>query len=192
MQLTNEQKEILSMVSKFGCLDIEQIKILMQPCNEKTVIMMINIMIKNHMLCLISERYVAIYGSQNALQLSTIACVWVMMEMSSSDEIKESMKAEPPSQIYFTANRKDSFEMIYIDSNNLFKLNTMQEKYKNQYLQKASLHAKHCIVLVINDENNKEMLMKIKEYHLNFPFILALVPVSVHGKPSIRFLKSTP
>ena len=38
VQLTREEHDILSYVSKFGCLDIEQLKVLMQPLESKYVI----------------------------------------------------------------------------------------------------------------------------------------------------------
>ncbi len=191
MQLVNEQQEILSLVSKFGCLDIEQIKILMEPFSEKMVIMLVNNMIKNHMLSLTNQRYVTIFGNQNSLQLSTIACIWAMMEMSSKADIKESMRAEPPAQIYFTANHKDAFEVMYVDTANIFKLNTLQERFKVRSLSKSSSLTNNCILLVISDENSRDLLVKIKDYDFIFPFGIAIVSTSSLGKPPIRFLKGT-
>lgn len=196
MYLTNEQKEILNLVSKFGGLDIEQLKILMEPYEEKTITLLVNSLVKNHMLSIIDKNkhhYIVTFGNEKMLKLSTIACVWVMIEMTSSkDEFHESMNADPPAQFYFTSNRKEAYEILHIDSNNLYQLNAIQERYRARTKKKNKIFADNYIVLVVNDENNKELIRKISDYNLEFPFILALVFDSDAGKPRIKCLKSTP
>lgn len=201
MSITNEQQEILSLVSKFGCLDIEQLKILLEPYEEKTVNMLVQTLIKNHMISIVNQRdkrYIVPFGNEKSLKHSVISCVWVMMELSTSiDEMKESMKAEAPALFYFTSNRKESFEIMYVDSNNLFKLNAVQEKYKLRNRHKSKAFAENYTVLVVGNKDNNEqenmaLIRQIHGYELEFPFVLALVSGTTNGKPVIRTFKSVP
>lgn len=189
--INDEQKEILSLVSKFGCLDIEQVKILMEPSTEKEIVMLINGLIKDRMLSIVNQKYLIPFGDKNSFNISTISCLWVMMKISSKEEIKESIKAEPPSQIFFTSKRKESYELMYVDESNLYKLNALQEKYDRRNSMNSKLFENTFNVLVIDHERSL-LIPKIKEYNLQFPFLLALVPQTSAGKPSIKFLKSQP
>lgn len=201
MSITNEQQDILSLVSKFGCLDIEQLKILMEPQDEKTVNMLVNNLIKNHVLSIVNRKdktYIVPFGNEKSYNHSVISCVWVMMSLTTSkDEIKESMKAEAPALFYFTSERKKSFEIMYVDSNNLFKLNTVQEKYRIRSKHKSKIISEYYTILVIcnqdnADQENAALIRQIKECEFEFPFILAIVSNATHGKPTIKTLRSVP
>lgn len=201
MSTTKEQQEILNLVSKFGCLDIEQIKVLMEPYEEKTVNLLVNTLIKNHILSVVERNdktYIVPFGNEKAFDYSQIACVWVMMEMSTSkDEIKEAMKAEAPAAFYFTSNRRESFEIMYVNSDNLFKLNIIQERYKMRSKQKSRALVDNYTILVVgnkenNDKENMEIINTIYNYELEFPFILALLSNTGQGKPTIKKYKGIP
>lgn len=189
--INDEQKEILSLVSKFGCLNIEQVKVLMEPNSEKDIVMLINGLVKDRMLSIVNQKYLIPFGDKDAFNISTISCLWVMMKISSKEEIKESMKAEPPSQIFFTSKRTESYELMYIDESNLYKLKALQEKYDRRNSMNSKLFENTYNVLVIDHESSF-LIPKLKEYNLQFPFLLALVSQTSTGKPSIKFLKSQP
>lgn len=209
MSVTKEQQEILSLVSQFGCLDIEQLKILMEPYEKKTVNMLVNALIKKHMLSEVTIKnsqsedqrgitYLVPFGNEKSFKHSIISCVWVMLDVTASkEEIKESIRAEAPAMFYFTSGRKESFEIMYVDSNNLFKLNTIQERYKMRNKHKSKVISENYIILVVgsqesNDQENMDLIKTIYNYDLEMPFILAMVSHSGYGRPVVKKFKSTP
>lgn len=188
-KLTKEQQKILNMISKFGCLHIEQAYQLLNPIQPHISTMLINMLVKNEYIELVHDKYLV---SRNAKEVNhdTIACIWTMMKLvKSNEEIFEAMKAVAPATIYFTRDNKESFEIIPLNETNLISIRNMQDKILAKNKQFEDI-ADNWYVFVID---NKEIIGKIKKCELQFSFIVALHEgQNQAGIPSIRFMKSTP
>ncbi len=191
VQLTREEHDILSYVSKFGCLDIEQLKVLMQPLESKYVITLVNCLIKKRVLSVISSRYLVTINSK--MSRPTISCIWAMLELDSSkSDFSESMRAVFPADIFFTAGRKDSFDVMYLDEGCLNKIALLQERYLKKESSKKSSLIQTIPVFVMDDASNKELIVRIKESGFSFPFILAIIAYGEADRPSVKLAKSVP
>lgn len=189
--LTREEHEIISYVSKFGCLDIEQLKILMQPLESKYVVTLANCMIKKHLMTFLGSRYLVPINCK--ISRPIISCIWAMLQLTSSkDDFIESMRAVAPADIYFTVNRTDSFDVMYIDEGGLNKLGVLQQRYIGKESAKNSDLIKTIPIFVVDDVSNKSLLQRIKDSGFSFPFILAIIAYGESDRPTVRLAKSIP
>ena len=189
-KLTNEQQKILNIISKYGCLHMEQVYQLLNPTPPHIISVLINMLIKNEYVTLIQDKYLVVKNSSKGVNHDIIACIWTMMKLAkNNEEVFESMKAVSPATIYFTRDNKESFEIIPLNETNLITIRNMQDKIlaKNKQFEEI---ADNWYVFVID---NKEIVGKIKKCELQFPFIVALHEGQDQiGVPSIRLMKSTP
>lgn len=187
--ITREEHEILSYVSKFGCLDIEQLKILMQPLESRHVVTLVNCLIKKKVLSVIASRYLVTINSK--VSRPVISCIWAMLELDSSkNDFSESMRAVFPADIFFTIRRKDSFDVMFINEGNLNKIALLQERYLEKECSKKRSLIHTVPVFVVDDASNKQLILKIKESGFSFPFILAIIAYGDAERPSIKLAKS--
>lgn len=191
IKLSHEQQNILNLVSRFGCLDIEQAYYLLKsnPINISAIL--INMLIKNDYLELINEHILVGKGSKKMYDRDIINCIWVMLKIAKNEsEIYDSMSAQAPAKIYFTINGKDSFELIPVNQSKLINIRTAQDKYiaKNEQFKGI---ANNWIVFVTDD---LDVITKIKACNLQFPFLVACVGEidEKTGIPNISLKKSIP
>lgn len=189
--VTKEEHEVISYVCKFGCLDIEQLKILMQPLESRNVVTLVNCMIKKHMILFLGSRYLVPINCK--ISRPIVSCVWAMLQLTSSKEdFLESMRAVAPADIYFTVNRTDSFDVMYLDEGNLNKLGILQQRYIGKESSKKNDLIKTIPIFVVDDVSNKSLLQRIKDSGFSFPFILAIVAYGGSDRPTVRLAKSIP
>ncbi|MEE1256236.1 MAG: DUF5697 family protein [Lachnospiraceae bacterium] len=189
-KLTNEQQKILNIISKYGCLHIEQAYQLLNPTPPHITSILINMLVKNEYIKLMQDKYLVAKNSSKGVNHDTIACIWTMIKLAkSNEEIFESMKAVAPATIYFVRDNKESFEIIPLNETNLIAIRNMQDMILEKNKQFEEI-ADNWYVFVID---NKEIVGKIKKCELRFPFIVALHEgKDQEGIPSIRFMKSIP
>lgn len=192
-KLTNEQQKILNMVSKYGCLHIEQAYILLNPIQTHIASILLNMLVKNDYMDLLQGQYLVMKNSPKGYNPDTIACIWTMMELAqNNEEIFESLKATPPATIFFTRNNRESFEIVSLNESNLINIRTMQDKIIARNKQFEDITNSWYVFVI----DNKEIIAKIKKCNLKFPFIVALHGKSdsnsANSKPAIKFMKSIP
>ncbi len=191
VQLTRDEREIISYVSKFGCLDIEQLKVLMQPMESRNVVILVNCLIKKHVLSFLASRYLVMMNCK--ISMPIISCIWAILELDSSrDDFSEAMRAIFPADIFFTVGRKDSFDVMYVDEGSLNKISLLQERYLEKEHSKKSSLIQSVPMFVMDDVSNKDLIMRIKDSGFSFPFILAIVAYGDSARPTIRLAKSVP
>lgn len=190
-KLSAEQKQIMEFLSKFGCVDMEQLYIIMRPLNSELVTILINMLIKSNHIEIVSGHYLVLKGQSGAYCKETILCIWTMMELSRDrEDYFNALAASSPAKIYFTSKGTNAYELIPINETKLINVRAVQDKIMERNHQFETI-LDSWIVFVCD---NREIIYKIKECKLQFPFIVSYVQPSEipEGKPMIRLLKSTP
>ena len=190
-RLSAEQKRIMEFLSKFGCVDIEQLYIIMRPLNSELVTILINMLVKSNHVEIVAGHYLVLKGQPADYCKDTILCIWSMMELSRErEDYLNALAASSPAKIYFTSKGSNAYELIPINEAKLINVRAVQDKIMERNQQFNSI-LDSWIVFVCD---NREIIYKIKECRLQFPFIVAYVQPSEQpeGRPRIRLLKSIP
>lgn len=189
--LSKEQSMLMDIVSRFGCVSLDQAYILMKPADKRITIQLINMLIKNNYISLVQNKYLTIKGSEDKLNRDVINCIWAMMALSKYDKkvVIDSMRAVKPAVLFFSMNDKETFEVIPLNNSKLINIKATQDMYEAK-MSKFSDIVQNWYVFVIEDP---QMLMKLKQYQLPFKFIVALIgEVKENGYPDVKFKKSVP
>ena len=191
MKLSNEQQRLVDIISHFGCLDVNQAYILLEPSDKKMSTILINMLVKNNIIDIVYGNYLVIHGSDKNkyVDKNMINCIWAMMDLvKKPSEIDEAMLAVKPAKIYVTINNKDSYELVPLSDSNSTIIKCMQERYSASVKQFPDLNT-WCTFVT----DNIEIVRKIKSYNLEIPFVVIYLGENdENGKPLIKKLKNRP
>jgi hypothetical protein len=155
--LSNEQKDILHLLTEFKCVDIYQLYDLFAPLPNDTIKMIIGILESKKYIDVKNDRFIMSYG-QGSIDVEAMSCLWVMLKLRSErKDVTSAYSAHDPAFAYMTVGNKDSYELMYVTSGDSVKLRSCQERIDN-YSKDPFCKAKY--ILVTTDQNLTPLLKK--------------------------------
>lgn len=188
--LTPEQQKIMDFVSRFGCVDIEQLNIIMKPLDSDLVTILVNMLIKANRLELINEHYIVVRGEKHKYNRDIINCIWVMIRLAKAEDYFTALNGNAPAKMYFTSGGNVAYEVVPINESTLISIRAMQDRMLAKNKQFKGVLDSYVVFVC----ENKEIITKIKECQLKFPFIVAYIERNENGigMPKMKLLKSIP
>lgn len=186
-KLVKEQEQILKIVSKYGCISIDQLEQILSTCPKKMTEMMVTQLAKRQYLEIVNGMYIVCYGHKDSFNKNTIDAIWTMLKLTRHPEdLCYVMQASNPVNYIFTAENKEMFEILTLNPTNVHFLSLLESKYQDrQAKSKHPLNSWYVFIV-----RNQETVKLIKEYDVSFPFIVAQLEDEVHTvRPNIRLLK---
>lgn len=189
-QLNEQQKAIVSFVSKYGCADMYQIYQYMQPYKQEHTQVLVNYLIRSGYIELVHEHYLIIKDCKDCFNRDIINCIWAMFKLAKDKEdITDAMIGTAPAKVFFTSENKYSFELIPLKESKISDIRKVQEKIEQEYHGTRRL-AHNWTVFVVSD---KTVVKLIKSCDFQFPFIVAYIEdVDDYGRPKFQIIKSVP
>lgn len=187
---TPEQQQIMDFVSKFGCVDINQLNIIMKPVDSDMVAILVNMLIKANRLELINEKIIVIRGEKQKYSRDIINCIWAMIRLTNAEGYHSALAGIAPAKIYFTRNGKMAFEAVPVNESSLISIRAVQDKVLAKSKQFKGIFDSYIVFVC----ENKDIMKKIKECNLKFQFIVVYIEERDNGsgQPTMKVLKSEP
>lgn len=189
---SREQKILLEVINKFGCIHKEQIYELFKSMpKEKIDLQVIHFLISRKIIRCIDNKYY-VNATNSSLNKDSINLLWAMLQIASKpEEISNALIGSEPADYYMTRQKSESYQIMLLNEGNLIRLRTLQEYIdtRNKMTQKTGIG--FCsYVLVITSE---KVFEKVKEYPFSIPLSVVYIrEVSGQPKPNIRKFKKSP
>lgn len=187
VNLSKEQDEILKFLERYGCVDITQLYIILQPYTKDAIDRMIDMLVKVRKITIIDGHVVAPYG-EKSIDLGAISCIWAMLKVcNNGDEILNSFNAAEPAFAFMTVENKDSYIFVNVKSDETYKIRAIQEKVAKSFKSK---HFKDTYIFVTTDENVRSI---IKDIDFENTIYVAILDYDRKTRvPEIKLLKKKP
>ena len=207
MVLNNNQSvnsEVLSVLSKFGCLTYSQIYYFLKPpktVNEEAKVKKIQSIEKiiNYIKDgSVGHNQYAGWTSEMQYSQEMIDCIWAMIDMMKSgndsnqmyDKLQNSFKLEKPESISFIKDNRIIVRAMAVENElNLPAISFVQDKIYNMYgATKGEEEKIFCTLLIVI--RDKSYIGKISQIGLTIPHKIALLNGGLLEEPTVKYFGS--
>ena len=188
--LNEQQKQILSFISKYGCADVYQIYQIMAPYKQDLTQLLIDAMLKANYIDLVHGHYLVIKDHPESYNIDTINCIWAMIKFAHSrEDIIESMIGVSPAKVFLTVDNKYSFEIIPVSEAKIANIRKIQEKMLAKFDKSKNLTYSYIVFVVAS----KDIIKTIRNCEFSFPYVVAFIEsYDEYGQPIIKLIKNNP
>ena len=190
MQISEETRVVINLLSKFGALTIDQIAKMLDgsPHDAKR---MIAFMCNARMIQFIDDNY-AVLQNRPSYTPETLYCIWVMLFKIKEDviyttrEIRSASKCDDGTEVCFI-NRDNVIEYIsFVDKDSISKVSFIQDTFYNKtgIMPGEEEKSRRLYTFVINDKAVMDVLSRMD---LTIPFMVAYVKGELTSVPEIEF-----
>lgn len=180
--LNNDQQIIMNIVSKYGCMSMQQVYDLFPNRSHRELQIMVTQMLKGKYLERIENMYLINYAGKDKFKTKTIDYLWAIIRLTHGnlEEIQDTLRAVSPYEYMLTVKNIRTYKLLMPTVGKLGIVNEVLsqavEKAKKAPKKKYELESFTVFVCT-----SKEVLAAIKEY--DFPTQVNIVYLDYETTP---------
>lgn len=195
--LNENQTAIISIISKFGCMSLQQVYDLLPSYSHKALQTFVTQLVKGHYIDIVDESYLVPYGKKSNYSHKTIDSLWVIMRLAHNNinEIREVLRAASPCDFIFTSNNTTTYKILTGSVPKISLLHDLMEQNSKKKKQKTATknilyNFESFYVIIVT---SKDIMQALKEYDFSAPVLIAYVKYKECDKykPDIKILKKS-
>lgn len=185
--LNNNQQLIMNIVSKYGCMSMQQVYDLFPSYSHRELQIMVTQMIKGKYLDRIEDMYLINYAGKDKFKKKTIDYLWAIIRLTHGnlEEIQDTLRAASPYEYMLTVRNTRTYKLLMPTVGKLGIINEiLSQSVENA--KKAPKKKYEFETFTVFVCTSKEVLAAIKEYNFPTQVIIVYLDYSVTPvKPTI-------
>lgn len=196
MSFNKEQTTIMSLVSKFGCVSMQQLYDLLPEHSHRGIQMLVTQLVKGRHLEVVNDMYLVMSGFKDRYKKKTIDMLWAIIRLTKGnlEEIQEVLNASAPADFIVTVDNKTTYKLMTVTESKLPVFAELLEdrhnasKKKNKGKEPKYKFESYYVLVV----TSKDVMRSLKEYDFPVPIMVVYMEYLNPYKPQIKCLKKMP